>query len=121
MVIARRGLEYIERLPKTYKQDVSMFSISDQCKKNTETRVNQRKKEVSPFQDPLNSIWKVLMVTVLTGRSTGKRNLSILKRKLIQGFSRECGCESHGLDPILGDGSSVEHVSSLKSDQACLV
>jgi IS605 OrfB family transposase len=106
MVIARRGLGFRERLPKSYQKEASdAILISPQCKPNGGTSVHQWKEEASAEQHSLKTIWSVLWVVVLTGHSTGKMNFSILKKKLVQGHGGKHGLESHGLDPPLGSGS----------------
>ena len=109
MVIARRGLGFRESIPKSYQKDASdAILISSECKPNARARVHQGKEEASTTQGNLKNIWSVLWVVVLTGYCIGKMNFSTLKRKFIQGHCGEHGCKSHGLDPPLGSGSSVE-------------
>jgi IS605 OrfB family transposase len=114
LVIARRGLNFKEKIPKNYKKQV----ISSQCGPNPCFSVNQRKEEAKDSQEnhnPLRSIWSVLWIAILTGSFTGKVNLSspkvnfsTLKRKLFQGHCAVHGCKSHGRDPPLGCGSSIK-------------
>jgi len=111
MVIARRGMGFRERVPKSYqKKAADTILISSQCEPNAETCVHQGKEEARTVQGDLKNIWLVLWVAVLTGHCIGKMNFSTLKRKLIWGFCGERGCESRGQDPPLGDGSSVKDV-----------
>lgn len=119
MVIARRGLGFREDIPKSYQKEADAILISPQCKPNEGARVHQGKEEASIKQGNLKNIWSVLWVVVLTGHCIGKMNFSTLKRKLIQGYSGEHGCESHGQDPPLGNGSSVQNEPSADGARIC--
>jgi IS605 OrfB family transposase len=115
-VIARRGLNFREKIPKHYalKKQVS----SSQCEPIPCFSVNQKKEEAKDsqkIQQPLRSIWGVLWIAILTGSFTRKVNLSspkvnfsTLKRKLFQGHCAVHGCKSHGRDPPLGCGSGIK-------------
>jgi len=98
MVIARRGMELSENIPKSY-QSTDTILISSQCKPNNRARLHQRKEEAGEKQGNLPSIWSVLWVVVLTEHSIGTMNFSTLKKKLFWGIGREHRCNSSGLDP----------------------
>lgn len=116
LVIARRGLNFREKIPKNYSRKEKI--ISSQCQPNPCFSVNQKKEEAKDsqeIQNPLRSIWGVLWIAILTGSFTGKVNLSspkvnfsTLKRELFQGHCAVHGCKSHGRDPPLGCGSSIK-------------
>ena len=119
ILTAQREGVRVSQVHPAFTSIIGSLKYAPQYNLRAETRIHQKKKEASSFQDSLNALWKVLMVVVLTGYFTEKCNLSTLKRKLIQGFGGEYGWESHGLDPALGDGLRVANVSSVKSDPAC--
>jgi IS605 OrfB family transposase len=115
LVIARRGLNFRERIPKNYlKKQI----ISSQCGPTPCFSVNQKKEEAKDsqeIQNPLRSMWGVLWIAILTGSFTGKVNLSspkvnfsTLKKELFQGHCAVHGCKSHGRDPPLGCGSKIK-------------
>lgn len=116
LVIARRGLNFREKIPKNYSLKKQV--ISSQCEPIPCFSVNQKKEEAKDsqkIQNPLRSIWGVLWIAILTGSFTGKVNLSFpkvnfstLKRELFQGHCAVHGCKSHGRDPPLGCGSSIK-------------
>jgi len=116
LVIARRGLNFREKIPKNYSRKEKI--ISSQCQPNSCFSVNQKKEEAKDsqeIQNPLRSIWGVLWIAILTESFTGKVNLSspkvnfsTLKRELFQGHCAVHGCKSHGRDPSLGCGSGIK-------------
>ncbi len=121
--IARRGLNFQERVPKNYR--IKDLLIRSQCPSSPGFSVNQKKEETKDSQGNLRSIWKVLWIVILTGSFTGKINFSYpkvnfstLKRTLFQGQCAEHGCKSHGRDPPLGCGSSIK--KSSKTTKNCV-
>jgi IS605 OrfB family transposase len=121
LVIARRGLDFREKIPKSY----SLKNISSQCGPTTCFSVNQKKEEAKDSH-PLRSMWGILWIAILTGSFTGKVNLSspkvnfsTLKRKLFQGHCAVHGCKPHGRDPPLGCGSGIKKSISKTMVKSC--
>jgi IS605 OrfB family transposase len=122
LVIARRGLNFKERIPKNYLADAKDCLVSSPCSSNSGFSIHQKKEEAKDSQGNLRSIWGVLWIVILTGSFTGKVNLSYpkvnfstLKRKLFQGHGAVHGCKPHGRDPPLGCGSSEKNQKLAKT------